>query len=306
MSDEEIVVVAGRTEDRNPATEHIDSLPALGILTCINDEDARVAPAVRQVLPDLAELVEHAVRCYEVGGTIHYVGAGTSGRIGVMDAAELPPTYSVPVGRVVAHHAGGSVAVDEAVEGIEDHERLGRDAVAEVRPGDVVIGIAASGRTPYVAGALLEAKERGALTALVSANEGGPIAPNVDIALAVNTGPEVIAGSTRMKAGTAQKLVLNAFSTALMIRLGKTYSNLMVDVSPTNAKLRGRVLSILMEATGQPQETCAARLEASGGDTKVALISLLMDVPPDLALVALQGSDGRVRAALAEIEEMDP
>jgi len=306
MSDKPIVVVTGRTEDRNPATEHLDSLPALGILTCINDEDARVAPAVRSVLPALADLVEHAVRCYEAGGTIHYVGAGTSGRIGVMDAAELPPTFSVPVGRVVAHHAGGTVAVDEAVEGIEDHERLGRDAVAEVRAGDVVIGLAASGRTPYVAGALFEAHGRGAVTALVSSNEGGPIAPNVDIVIAVNTGPEVIAGSTRMKAGTAQKLVLNAFSTALMVRLGKTYSNLMVDVSPTNAKLRGRVLSILMEATGQPQEVCAARLEASAGNTKVALVSLLMDVPADLATAALERSGGRVRAALAEIEEMDP
>lgn len=302
MSEMNIVVVTGRTEDRNPATEHIDELSALQVLTCINDEDARVAPAVRLVLPALAELVEHAIRCYEAGGTIHYVGAGTSGRIGVMDAAELPPTFSVPAGRVVAHHAGGAVAVDEAVEGMEDHEHFGREAVGGVRAGDIVIGLAASGRTPYVAGALAEAHERGALTALVSANDGGPIAPNVDVVIAVDTGPEAIAGSTRMKAGTAQKLILNAFSTALMVGLGKTYSNLMIDVSPTNAKLRGRVLSILMEATGQAQELCAARLEASEGNTKVALVSLLMDVPIDLATAALERSGGRVRAALAAIE----
>ena len=296
------MIVTGRTEDRNPATTHIDELSTLDVLTCINDEDARVAPAVRVVLPAVAELVEHAMRCYEAGGTIHYVGAGTSGRIGVMDAAELPPTFSVPAGRVVAHHAGGQAATDQAIEGIEDDELSGRRAVADVRPGDIVIGLAASGRTPYVVGALAEANERDALTALVSANDGGPSAPNVDVAIAVDTGPEAISGSTRMKAGTAQKLILNAFSTALMIRLGKTYSNLMVDVTPTNAKLRGRVLSILMEASGQSQQACSARLEASAGDTKVALVSLLMDVPIEQARAAVERSGGRVRAALGALE----
>jgi N-acetylmuramic acid 6-phosphate etherase len=293
------VIVRSRTEARNPATEHLDEVSTLRVLELLNDEDARVPGAVRAVLPQLAELVDAAVRSYEAGGTIHYFGAGTSGRIAVLDAAELPPTFSTDPARVVAHHAGGAASLVAAVEGAEDDRALGEADAGEVTDRDVAIGLAASGRTPYVLGALDLAAGRGAVTALVSSAVDRPAARHLH--LAVNTGPEAIAGSTRLKAGTAQKLVLNAFSTALMVRLGKTYSNLMVDVTPSNAKLRGRVLSILMEATGQSREVCAGRLREADGSTKVALVSLLAETSVEAALHALDASDGRVRAALRRL-----
>lgn len=302
MTSQEVVVVDGPTEQRNEATIDIDERSTVGVLELITAEDATVALAVAAILPTLAELVDRALVRYEAGATIHYAGAGTSGRIAVMDAAELSPTYSVPPGRVVAHHAGGAGALGGAIEGIEDQRFAGRRDLDDVTAKDVVIGLTASGRTPYVAGALELGRDRGALTALVTSNTDSPLRQLADLVLAVDTGPEAITGSTRMKAGTAQKLVLNAFSTALMVRLGKTYSNLMVDVTPTNAKLRGRVLSILMEATGQPPERCERRLREADGATKVALVSLLADVPVDRAAAALEGSEGRVRAALEVVD----
>lgn len=295
------VIVRGQTEARNAATRDIDALPTLRVLELLNDEDARVPDAVRAVLPELATLVDAAVRCYEAGGTIHYFGAGTSGRIAVLDAAELPPTFSTDPARVVAHHAGGFSSLLAAVEGIEDDRALGGADASGVVAGDVVVGLAASGRTPYVLGALAEAGRRGATTALVSSARGDGDVEHLDLHLAVDTGPEAIAGSTRLKAGTAQKLVLNAFSTALMVRLGKTYSNLMVDVAPRNAKLRGRVLSILMEVTGRSHDVCAERLRAADGSTKVALVSLLADVAVDEAEQMLDRADGRVRDALQRL-----
>jgi N-acetylmuramic acid 6-phosphate etherase len=293
------VIVRSQTEARNPATEHVDELPTLRVLELLNDEDARVPGAVRAVLPQLAQLVDAAVRCYEAGGTIHYFGAGTSGRIAVLDAAELPPTFSTDPARVVAHHAGGAASLVAAVEGTEDDRSLGEADAAEVTDRDVAIGLAASGRTPYVLGALDVAARRGATTALVSSAVDRPSPGHLHLAVA--TGPEAIAGSTRLKAGTAQKLILNAFSTALMVRLGKTYSNLMVDVAPRNAKLRGRVLSILMEATGQTREVCADRLREADGSTKAALVSLLAETSVDAAVRALDASDGRVREALGRL-----
>ena len=298
MTEPDIVRFDSPTERRNPRTRDIDERSTLGILELLNAEDATVASAVAAVLPALAELVDRALERYENGGTIHYVGAGTSGRIAVMDAAELPPTYAIAPGRVIAHHAGGDQALVGSLEGIEDQGAAGRSELDAVRAHDVVIGLAASGRTPYVAGGLELARGRGALTALVTANPGSPLIPAVDVALVVDTGPEPIAGSTRMKAGTAQKLVLNAFSTALMVRLGTTYSNLMVEVEPSNAKLRGRVLSILTEATGEPVERCEARLREAEGATKVALVSLLGEVPVERARAAIERSGGRVRTAL--------
>jgi N-acetylmuramic acid 6-phosphate etherase len=295
------VIVQGVTELRNPATVAIDELPTLEVLELLNDEDARVPGAVRAVLPQLAELVEAGVRCYAAGGTIHYVGAGTSGRIAVLDAAELPPTFSTDADRVIAHHAGGSGSMVAAAEGLEDDRALGESDARWVQPGDVVIGIAASGRTPYVVGALAVAVERGATTALVCSSSRPEPPPGLDLLLTVDTGPEAIAGSTRLKAGTAQKLVLNAFSTALMIRLGKTYSNLMVDVAPANAKLRGRVLAILIEATGRSQEVCAERLRDADGRTKVALVSLLADTTIADAEEALAACEWRVRDALRRL-----
>lgn len=293
--------VESPTETRNPRTVAIDTLPTLGILELLNDEDARVAGAVRDALPALAEAVDAAVERFQAGSRLHYFGAGTSGRIATLDAAELPPTFSLDPARAIAHHAGGQVAMGQAIEGAEDDPELGRRAAADVAAGDVVIGIAASGRTPYVHGALEAAREAGAFTIFVSSAPGGGIAEDADIHVFVDTGPEAIAGSTRLKAGTAQKMVLNGFSTALMIRLGRTYSNWMVEVTPTNAKLRGRVLSILEEATGAQEADCAAALEAAGGNLKVALVSLLGEADAGTAAEALRNADGRIRDAIAAL-----
>jgi len=302
----EIVRVQAPTERRNPRTLRIDTLPTLQVLELLNDEDARVAPAVRAALPALARAVDAAVERYERGGTIHYFGAGTSGRMATLDAAELPPTFSADPLRTVAHHAGGAFAISQALENIEDDPAVGREAAADVTAADVAVGIAASGRTPYVVGALQAAGEAGAFTVLVSSAPHGPAAELVDVHVFVDTGPEAIAGSTRLKAGTAQKLVLNGFSTALMIRLGKTYSNLMVDVSRHNAKLRGRVLVILEEATGAPADDCARALAATGGDVKPAILCLLAGVEPVAARTALDQSRGRVREALAALGIASP
>ena len=289
------------TEARNSGTYDIDLLPALDILRQINAEDTTVTAAVATVLPDLAKAVKMGVAALEAGTGIHYFGAGTSGRIAAQDAAELPPTYGVPPEWVVAHHAGGGDALSKALEGVEDDWEAGRADAAEVPEGALVIGLAASGRTPYVGGALEAAREQSASTVLISANPDAPLAASVDVHVGVSTGAEVIAGSTRMKAGTAQKLLLNAFSTAVMVRMGRTYSNLMVGVDATNAKLRGRVVTILMEATGLKGDACAEALTAAEGDTRVALVSLLAEVDAEQAAEALDRARGRVRVALAQL-----
>ena len=291
------------TERRNPDTRDLDRLSSLELLRTINREDQRVAPAVETALPALAPVVDEAARRLRGGGRVHYVGAGTSGRLAVLDAVELQPTYSLEPGRFVAHQAGGPAALTTAIEGAEDSLEAGVAAVADIGPHDVCIGLAASGATPFVHGALTAARDRGALTVLVSADPDAPIAPDVAVHVCVPTGPEVVAGSTRMKAGTAQKLVLNAFSTAVMVRLGKTYSNLMVDVAATNDKLRRRVVTILGEATGLPEDTCRAALTTAGGELKVALVMLLADVACDRATAALDAEGGVVRAALRRIDD---
>lgn len=302
MTDEpEAVKVTAPTERANPRTVDIDLRSTLEILQLINDEDCLVAPAVRVVLPELAKAVDLGVSALLAGRSIHYFGAGSSGRIAVLDAAELVPTYTIDPQQVVAHHAGGIAAFEQAIENVEDDEALGAAEALGLGEGDLAIGLSASGRTPYVAGALRAAKAAGAATVLVSANPPAPLGGEVDVHVAVDTGPEVIAGSTRMKAGTAQKLVLNTFSTAVMIRLGRTYSNLMIDVAATNAKLRGRLVTILEEATGRTEAQCAATLTAAEGDLKVALLCLLADAPVGEARIALQAAGGRVRAALAEL-----
>ncbi|MEV6105642.1 N-acetylmuramic acid 6-phosphate etherase [Streptomyces sp. NPDC051940] len=286
------------TERRNPRTLDIDDLPTLEVLRLLNAEDRIPARAVAEVLPRLARVVDESARRLRAGGRVHYFGAGTSGRIAVMDAAELIPTFGLPPGVVVAHHAGGPGALIEPVEGVEDSAAAGAADAADVGGGDVAVGLAASGRTPYVAGALRAARSRGAFTALVSANPDAPLAGEVDVHLGLDTQPEAIAGSTRLKAATAQKLVLNSLSTAVMVALGRTYSNLMVDVTATNAKLRGRLLTILVEATGLDEGTCAAALAAADGELKPALVGLLADVTPEQARGALAANGGRVRAAV--------
>lgn len=299
--DHEAVIVRSPTEARNSGTYDIDLLPALDILRQINAEDSTVAVAVSAVLPQLAEAVELGVAALERGATIHYFGAGTSGRIASQDAAELPPTYGVPPDWVVAHHAGGGDALSQALEGVEDDWEAGRVDAAGVAEGCLVVGLAASGRTPYVGGALEAARERSASTVLITANPNAPLASAADVHVGVATGAEVVAGSTRMKAGTAQKLLLNAFSTAVMVRIGLTYSNLMVGVDANNGKLRGRVLTILREATGLDEEACAQALNAARGDTRVALVTLLAEVDAEQAADALKRARGRVRVALAEL-----
>ncbi len=295
------VIVRAPTETRNSGTHDIDLLPALDVLRQINAEDVTVPGAVGAVLPELARAVELGVSALESGAAIHYFGAGTSGRIAAQDAAELPPTYGVPAAWVVAHHAGGGEALARAVEGIEDDWESGRADAAGIAPGSLVVGLAASGRTPYVGGALEAARERSAATVLISANPQAPLARDADVHVGMATGAEVIAGSTRMKAGTAQKLALNAFSTAVMVRMGRTYSNLMVGVDATNGKLRGRVVTILTQATGLDERVCAEALNAAEGDTRVALVSLLADVDAAAAARALGAARGRVRPALAAL-----
>jgi N-acetylmuramic acid 6-phosphate etherase len=287
-----------RTEQRNPLSASIDRMSTLELLRLINTEDHGVPEAVAAVLPDLARAVELAVRALSAGHRVHYVGAGTSGRIAVLDAAELIPTFGLEPGRVVAHIAGGSPALTRPSEAAEDDEAAGAAIGEGVAAGDVVVGVTASGRTPYVRSALAVARARGAHTVLVSANPMSPIAPGVDVHVAPDTGPEVLTGSTRMKAGTAQKLVLNAFSTATMVRLGRTYSNLMTDMLASNAKLRDRQLRILADATGTDPDHCRRALTDAGGDAKVAVVTLITGATTDEARDALTRADGRVHLAL--------
>jgi N-acetylmuramic acid 6-phosphate etherase len=293
--------VTSPTEQRNPRTLAIDAAGTSEILQLVNNEDARVAGAVSAVIPELTKAVDAAVEAVRGGGRVHYFGAGTSGRLAVLDAAELLPTFHVPDGLVVAHHAGGMEALLRAVENVEDSEEGGATDAAAVTGQDLVVGLAASGSTPYVAGALKAARAAGATTVLVTSNPDAPLAPLADVVISADTGPEVIAGSTRLKAGTAQKMILNAFSTTLMIKLGRTWSNLMVDLVATNNKLRGRMLRILAEATGAGEAACEDALAAADGELKPALVHLLTGAPIGEARTALEAAHGRVATALAEL-----
>ncbi|WP_033344166.1 N-acetylmuramic acid 6-phosphate etherase [Catenuloplanes japonicus] len=293
------VRVVSPTEERNPATAGIDRLDTLGMLRLINAQDALVAASVAGALPALARAVDLAVTALRQNGRVHYAGAGSSGRLGVMDAAEIPPTYGYPPDRFVAHLAGGPAAMTAAVEEVEDDPALGRADLAGVTASDLVVGLAASGRTPYVSGAFESARAVGAPTVLITANPHATLA--VDVLVCADTGPEAIAGSTRMKAGTAQKMLLHTFSTAVMVRMGRTFSNLMVDVRAKNAKLRGRMLATLAEATGAGDRECREALSAADGDLKVAITALLADADPPAARRALEAGDGVVRDALARL-----
>jgi N-acetylmuramic acid 6-phosphate etherase len=295
------VASASVTEERNPRTLDIDTLPTSEVLEVLNAEDATVPAAVAAVLPELARLVDAAAERVRAGGRLHYFGAGSAGRIAVLDAAELPPTFGVDPEFVTAHLAGGDEAVRRAVEDAEDDVDAGTAAGRVVRPGDVAVGVSASGTAPYVTAAVLEAARRGALTALVTSDPGATLGGQVDVVLAVDTGPEPIAGSTRMKAGTAQKLLLNGFSTALMIRLGRCYSTVMVEMVATNRKLRGRLVRILEQTTGAGEERCRQALADADGDVKVALVAMLAGTQPALARLALVDAGGLVRDALGSL-----
>jgi N-acetylmuramic acid 6-phosphate etherase len=286
------------TETRNPRTTRIDQLTTVEMLRLINAEDATVPAAVAAALAELAETVDLVVTALSAGRRLHYFGAGSSGRLAVLDAAELRPTFGLEPGRVVAHLAGGPGALVEAVEGAEDDEATGYATAAVVNPGDVAVGVSASGTTPYVGGALRAARDAGAHTVLVSANPAAPLRPLADVHVAVDTGPEAITGSTRMKAGTAQKLVLNALSTAVMVRLGRTYSNLMTDMAVSNEKLRGRQVRVLEQATALDADTCRDALARAGGESKVALLILLSPTTVEQARDALREANGVVYRAL--------
>ncbi|MEV0326578.1 N-acetylmuramic acid 6-phosphate etherase [Micromonospora echinospora] len=295
-----VVRVGAPTERRNPLSADLDLMSTRDMLAVINEADRRAPAAVAEVLDEIAAAVDLAVPALRDGHRVHYFGAGTSGRLGVLDAVELIPTFNTPRHWFCAHLAGGQGAMWQAVEDAEDNHATGTAEANEcVAPGDVVVGLAASGRTPYVLGALAASRARQAATVLLCANPEAEAARDVDVFIGVDTGPEVVTGSTRMKAGTAQKLVLNAFSTAVMVRLGRVYSNLMIDVVATNAKLRGRMITILVEATGCSEELCRQALNAADGDLKTALVSLVSGADVTRARAALASSADQVRGALA-------
>ncbi|GAA1874906.1 N-acetylmuramic acid 6-phosphate etherase [Myceligenerans crystallogenes] len=293
------VRVSSPTEERNPRTRDIDLVSTPELVAMISDEDARIVDAVRAQHPQIVAAIDLAVDAILAGGRVHYAGAGTSGRMAFMDAAELLPTFGVGEEMFVAHIAGGAGAFARSVEGAEDDVAAGRAVLEGGSRHDVVVGIAASGRTPYVRGAFEAARELGAATVLIASNPVAPLAALADVAVLVDTGPEAITGSTRMKAGTAQKLVLNTLSTAVMVRLGKTYSNFMVEVVATNEKLRGRLVRLLEQATGHETEKCERALREVGGDLRVALVTLLVGVDATAARAALEAPGVRgVRGAL--------
>lgn len=289
------------TEARNPATEYIDSLSTLDMVTAINREDQRVADAVGEQLEAIAQAIDAIAARMAQGGRLIYIGAGTSGRLGVLDASECPPTFSSPPGQVLGIIAGGSSALTDSAEGAEDDTEAGAADLLGVNltASDSVVGIAASGRTPYVIGALRAARDRGALTVAIACNAPSEIGALADINIPLLVGPEVITGSTRLKAGSAQKMALNMLSTGVMIRLGKTYGNLMVDVQPTNVKLRERARRIVEMAAGVSADEAARALERCGGETKTAIVCLLRDVEPETARTLLRAAGGRVRGAVS-------
>ncbi len=288
------------TEMANPATSEIDRMSPLEIVRAINNEDAKVALAVQQVLPEIARAVEAIAERMRRGGRLIYVGAGTSGRLGALDASECPPTFNISSESVVACIAGGPIAFGLAYEDLEDSAEAGQADVAKLHltESDVVVGITASGRTPYARGALAYARQQGALTIGLACNADAPIAGEAAIMIAPQVGPEVIAGSTRMKAGTAQKMILNMLSTGAMILLGKTFGNLMVDVQTSNYKLRRRALSITRQVTGLDEEAAEEMLERAGGETKTAILMARANLSPDEARQQLAAHGQMLRAAL--------
>lgn len=291
------------TEARNPRSAQIDELPTLAMLEVMNDEDATVASAVRAELPRIAEAIDAIVVRFAQGGRLFYVGAGTSGRLGVLDASECPPTFSVPATLFQGLIAGGDSALRRSSEQSEDSpERGAADLMAagfgaEGRP-DTLVGIAASGRTPYVVGALEHARSLGALTIALACVPDSAIAGAAEIAISPVTGPEVLTGSTRLKAGTATKLVLNMLSTGIMIRSGAVYGNLMINVQPTNAKLVDRAVRIIMAATGCDRPKAASLLE-EGGSVKVAIAMQKLGLSRRDAEARLEVCGGRLAAALS-------
>ncbi|MBT0080008.1 N-acetylmuramic acid 6-phosphate etherase [Vibrio alginolyticus] len=285
------------SEGRNPDTMDIDLLPSHDIVQRINQQDKLVPLAVEKVLPEIAEAVDKITEAFKVGGRLFYIGAGTSGRLGVLDASECPPTFGTDPEMVVGIIAGGKEAMFRAKEGAEDDPTLGEQDLKEntLTQRDVVVGIAASGRTPYVIGGLEYANELGATTVALSCNPDSPIADIADIAISPVVGPEALTGSTRLKSGTAQKLVLNMLTTASMIRLGKSYQNLMVDVKATNAKLVARAARIVMQATDCTNQEAKTALKETDYDAKLAILMILTGLDRESATEQLNAKQGYLR-----------
>lgn len=288
------------SEGRNPETMDIDLLPSSEIVKRINQQDQQVPLAVEKVLPEIAQAVDKITAAFKVGGRLIYMGAGTSGRLGVLDASECPPTFGVSDQMVIGLIAGGPEAILKAKEGAEDSLALGVEDLKSINfdENDVVVGIAASGRTPYVIGALEYANDIGATTVALSCNPDSPIADIAQIAISPIVGPEALTGSTRLKSGTAQKLVLNMLTTASMIRLGKSYQNLMVDVKATNKKLVARAARIVMQATDCDKSEATATLEQTDYDVKLAILMILTGMDVAEAKSKLDKQDGFLRKAV--------
>ncbi len=292
------------TEAANPDSADLDRLSSIELVRLINAEDATIAAAVKEQTEAIAGAVDLITARLSEGGRLIYLGAGTSGRLGVLDASECPPTFNADPEQVVGLIAGGDRALRHAIEGAEDSADLAVEDLRRLRLSarDVVVGIAASGTTPYVIAALNEARRVGAATIGLTCNRDTPVAAHADISIAVVTGPEVLAGSTRMKAGTATKMVLNMLTTASMVRLGKSYGNFMVDMRASNDKLVGRSLRILQALTGLDPAEARAVLDASGGELKTAIAAQRLGITAAQARQRLQAAGGRLRAALGEDE----
>lgn len=293
-------LAALETEKANPATAGIDRMTPLEMVRAINAEDAKVAYAVEQVLPEIASAIEAIAARMRRNGRLIYVGAGTSGRLGALDAYECPPTFNIPPQKIIGCIAGGSFALTQAVEDMEDSVEAGRADVERLRitEADVLVGIAASGRTPYVLGAVAYAKQQHALTIALVCNSHTPLEKEVDMTIAPLVGPEVIAGSTRLKAGTAQKMVLNMLSTGTMVLLGKTFGNLMVDVQATNEKLYRRAIEAVRLSTGLARDEAEALLLAAHGEAKTAIVAGCTHIEPEVARKRLAMHGNSVRATL--------
>ncbi|MRS21865.1 N-acetylmuramic acid 6-phosphate etherase [Enterobacteriaceae bacterium RIT692] len=290
------------TEGRNPASQNIDELSTEAMLRVINDEDKKVALAVEAIVPQITQVVDAITQAFSKGGRLIYCGAGTSGRLGILDASECPPTFGTPRSQVVGLIAGGHTAILQAVENAEDNVEQGAQDLRDIQfnANDVLVGIAASGRTPYVLGALAYARQQGAFTAALTCNPNSPMSQAADVALTPVVGPEVVTGSSRMKAGTAQKLVLNMLTTGAMIRSGKVYGNLMVDVEATNQKLVQRQVNIVKQATDCDDATAQQALAACNGHCKTAIVMVLAGLTADEAKSLLSQNRGFIRNALRD------
>lgn len=290
------------TEARNKASLNLDEMTPLEVVSVMNSEDAKVPEAIKPHLPEIANVVTWCTEAIKKGGRIIYTGAGTSGRLGIVDASECPPTFGVSPDLVVGVIAGGHGAIFKAVEGAEDSKELGVEDLKalNLNKNDVVIGLAASGRTPYVIGGLEYANSLGCHTVSLSCNENSEIGRVAELKIEVVVGPEVLTGSTRLKSGTAQKLVLNMITTATMVSLGKCYGNLMVDVMQSNSKLVVRAQNIVMDVTGVSREVAADTLEKAHDSVKVAIVMILASCNYEDAIAKLEKADGHVRKAIAE------